>query len=158
MLTLTQGHLNIKIEIMVFSEITGFGNYCSLRPETLQMQTTCKCEYSRSRPFHDDLILQDQASGERSQDQWPSGLIFYLWIHIDVLNRTSHDIYQSDDHFLKSLAVSKNNGLWFINPFNSLILPVELTLHSIKSSFRCMHVMWFHDERPRNCSVIFGQR
>ena len=38
-LTLTKGHLNIKIKIMVFSEITGFGNYCSLRPETLQMQT-----------------------------------------------------------------------------------------------------------------------
>ena len=35
-----QGHLNIKIKIMVFSEIIGFGNYCSLRPETLQMQTT----------------------------------------------------------------------------------------------------------------------
>ena len=31
------------------------------------------CEYSRSRSFHDDLILQDQASGERSQDQWSSG-------------------------------------------------------------------------------------
>ena len=39
-LTLTPGHLNIKIKIMVFSEITGFGTYCSLRPETLQMQTT----------------------------------------------------------------------------------------------------------------------
>ena len=34
------------------------------------------CEYSRSRSFHDDLILQDQASGERSQDQWSSGLLF----------------------------------------------------------------------------------
>ena len=33
-------------------------------------------EYSRSRSFHDDLILQDQASGERSQDQWSSGLCF----------------------------------------------------------------------------------
>ena len=32
------------------------------------------CEYSRSRSFYDDLILQDQASGERSQDQWSSGL------------------------------------------------------------------------------------
>ena len=32
------------------------------------------CEYSRSRSFHDDLILQDQASGERSQDQWSSGM------------------------------------------------------------------------------------
>ena len=31
------------------------------------------CEYSRSRSFHDDLILQDQASGERSQDHWSSG-------------------------------------------------------------------------------------
>ena len=64
---------------MVFSEITGFGNYCSLRPETLQMQTIMKsikvCEYSRSRSFHYDLILQDQASGERSQDQWSSGFI-----------------------------------------------------------------------------------
>ena len=35
------------------------------------------CEYSRSRSFHDDLILQDQASGERSQDQWSSGLSLY---------------------------------------------------------------------------------
>ena len=39
-LILAQGHLNIKIKIMVFSEVTGFGNYCILRPETLQMQTT----------------------------------------------------------------------------------------------------------------------
>ena len=58
---------------MVFSEITGFGNYCSLRPETLQIKSIKVCEYSRSRSFHYDLILQDQASGERSQDQWSSG-------------------------------------------------------------------------------------
>ena len=32
-------------------------------------------EYSRSRSFHYDLILQDQASGERSQDQWSSGFM-----------------------------------------------------------------------------------
>ena len=31
------------------------------------------CEYSRSRSFHADLILQDQASGECSQDQLSSG-------------------------------------------------------------------------------------
>ena len=72
---MTQGHSNIKIKIMVFSEITGFGNYCSLRPETLQMQTTYEfnkvCEYSRSRSFHDDLILQDQASGERLRTNGP---------------------------------------------------------------------------------------
>ena len=39
-MTLTQSHLNINIKIMFFSEITGFGNYCSLTPETWQMQTT----------------------------------------------------------------------------------------------------------------------
>ena len=36
------------------------------------------CEYSRSRSFHYDLILKDQASGERSQDQWSSGLILLI--------------------------------------------------------------------------------
>ena len=36
------------------------------------MKSIKVCEYSRS--FHDDLILQDQASGERSQDQWSSGV------------------------------------------------------------------------------------
>ena len=39
------------------------------------MQSIKVCEYSRSRSFHDDLILQDQASGERTQDQWSSGCI-----------------------------------------------------------------------------------
>ena len=37
------------------------------------MKSIKVCEYSRLRSFHDDLILQDQASGERSQDQWSSG-------------------------------------------------------------------------------------
>ena len=36
------------------------------------------CEYSRSRSFHDDLILQDQASGERSQDHWSSGIRYLV--------------------------------------------------------------------------------
>ena len=39
------------------------------------MKSIKVCEYSRSRSFHDDLILQDQVSGERSQDQWSSGLL-----------------------------------------------------------------------------------
>ena len=39
------------------------------------MKSIKVCEYSRSRSFHDDLILQDQASGERSQDQWSSGTL-----------------------------------------------------------------------------------
>ena len=43
------------------------------------------CEYSRSRSFHDDLILQDQASGERSQDQWSSGyLTMWNFGHVDT--------------------------------------------------------------------------
>ena len=42
------------------------------------MKTIKVCEYSRSRSFHYDLILQDQASGERSQDQWSSGLIICI--------------------------------------------------------------------------------
>ena len=39
------------------------------------MKSIKVCEYSRSRSFHYDLILQDQASGERSQDQWSSGIL-----------------------------------------------------------------------------------
>ena len=48
-LTLTQGHLNIKIKIMVYSDITGFGKYCSLRPEPLQMQTTYEVNKGQGR-------------------------------------------------------------------------------------------------------------
>ena len=44
------------------------------------MKSIKVCEYSRSRSFHDDLIFQDQASGERSQDQWSSGLSFILFV------------------------------------------------------------------------------
>ena len=40
------------------------------------MNSIMVCEYSRPRSFHDDLILQDQASGERSKDQWSSGVYF----------------------------------------------------------------------------------
>ena len=40
------------------------------------MKSIKVCEYSRSMSFHDDLILQDQASGERSQDQWSSGYVY----------------------------------------------------------------------------------
>ena len=79
---MTQGHLNIKIKIMFFLEITGFGNYCNPSPKTWQMQlikSIKACEYSRSRSFHDDLILQDQASGERSQDHWSSGFNLYCY-------------------------------------------------------------------------------
>ena len=67
-----------------------------MRPETLQMQTTYEvnkgvkvCEYSRSRSFHDDLILQDQASGERSQDQWSSGSYYAPKHRLYILVRTA---------------------------------------------------------------------
>ena len=43
------------------------------------------CEYSWSRSFHDDLILQDQASGERSQDQWSSGSEFITHLQLQKL-------------------------------------------------------------------------
>ena len=46
----------------------------SLRFSSKRRGTIKVCEYSRLRSFHDDLILQDQASGERSQDQWSSGM------------------------------------------------------------------------------------
>ena len=42
------------------------------------MKSIKVCEYSRSRSFHYDLILQDQASGERSPDQWSSGCMSVL--------------------------------------------------------------------------------
>ena len=53
------------------------------------------CEYSRSRSFHDDLIhvLQDQASGERSQDQWSSG----QWIFFILAG--NKDNYNISDEF-----------------------------------------------------------
>ena len=53
------------------------------------MKSIKVCEYSRSRSFHYDLILQDQASGERSQDQWSSGLmelIFDLFFKSDDIS------------------------------------------------------------------------
>ena len=63
------------------------------------------CEYSRSRSFHDDLILQDQASGERSQDQWSSGFKMNygypkieLWIS---LNQIIMDIQKKNHGYPK---------------------------------------------------------
>ena len=64
------------------------------------MKSIKVCEYSRSRSFHDDIILQDQASGERSQDQWSSGffmprLIFFIFLSVSSgsvtrVNQGSH--------------------------------------------------------------------
>ena len=40
------------------------------------MKSIKVCEYSRSRSFHDDLILQDQASGERYQTNGPLVFVY----------------------------------------------------------------------------------
>ena len=50
------------------------------------------CEYSRSRSFHDDLILQDQASGERSQDHWSSGFFFFAEMTCDFAFTRKHSL------------------------------------------------------------------
>ena len=53
------------------------------------MKSIKVCEYSRSGSFYYDLILQDQASGERSQDQWSSGFIMPIIIDIMTLHCAS---------------------------------------------------------------------
>ena len=73
-------------------------------------------EYSRS--FHDDLILQDQASGERSQDQWSSGLCLYrpicvrpVWKpHCWFSHKVAHIVNTIDDTF-QSAAVPSSKQL-----------------------------------------------
>ena len=94
---------------MVFSKITRFGN---LRPETWQMQTAYvvnKCDHSRSRSFDDDLMLQDQASGERSQDQWSSGFTLML-----SRNESTHNVLAllgsrvGTSKYLTILAATRN--------------------------------------------------
>ena len=58
------------------------------------------CEYSRSRSFHDDFILQDQASGERSQDQWSSG-------SLNILNAYFLLSFKTSDLFLFYFSLKK---------------------------------------------------
>ena len=63
------------------------------------MKSIKVCEYSRSRSLHYDLILQDQASGERSQDQWSSGFfklseILMGKVHIPRNDMLYHAIHQ----------------------------------------------------------------
>ena len=67
------------------------------------------CEYSRSRSFHDDLILQDQASGERSQDQWSSGVFYSSGIRtlVAMLTLSFHRLIMGKveiSYFLKTIA------------------------------------------------------
>ena len=55
------------------------------------------CEYSRSRSFHDDLILQDQASGERSQDQWSSGIQMLTYLMARSILETGFHMDKSEN-------------------------------------------------------------
>ena len=64
------------------------------------MKSIKVCEYSRSRSFHYDLILQDQASGERSQDQWSSG-----YVYLPVLSNDFFSIAAMVSVFKRGLAV-----------------------------------------------------
>ena len=63
-----------------------------------------------SMSFHDDFMLQDQASGERSQDQWSSGLQYYVLFY-------SHDcpansiVHLSDNHLDESEEQEGNSRL-----------------------------------------------
>ena len=60
------------------------------------MKSIKVCEYSRSRSFHYDLILQDQASGERSQDQWSSGFHnMQTCLLVYTYNRSQVSVYRT---------------------------------------------------------------
>ena len=45
------------------------------------MKSIKVCEYTGSMSFHDDLMFQDQASGDRYQDQWS----FHCFISLNSL-------------------------------------------------------------------------
>ena len=77
------------------------------------MKSIKVCEYSRSRSFHDDLILHDQASGECSPDQWSSGIPILL------------KLYRCFDHALKiCMWFGYNPQINFCHFFSNLNLAI----------------------------------
>ena len=90
------------------------------------------CEYSRSRSFHDDLILQDQASGERSQDHWSSGLfvVFFFFFFFFFL----FFFKKSSSHLLVLMINTSNAKLggheMIINHINDCCQSMIGILHS----------------------------
>ena len=80
-------------------------------------------EYSRSRSFHDDLILLDQASGERSQDQWSSGILF-LTLLFGVLTSKKNYYYYI---FFWGGGGGGNRGVGYAHP-KYLDIPVFFSL------------------------------
>ena len=99
------------------------------------MKSIKVCEYSRSRSFHDDLILQNQASGERSQDQWSSGINHDRWMTLTyfmVKSTWVAHVFEWGKLFkchLKGKTCSKlANGLNFYDLKKTLTTGVILTL------------------------------
>ena len=92
------------------------------------MKSIKVCEYSRSRSFHYDLILQDQASGERSQDQWSSGLLFFSLILSDLINTHTTKVtiylynrlygYRILSYSTLCLSVAKLHVIFYVNCLN----------------------------------------
>ena len=72
------------------------------------------CEYSWSRSFHDDLMLQDQASGERSQDLWFSGLF------IVTIRRNMHILNYQAKQFMKPHVLQTIKSMQQIVLLNNL--------------------------------------
>ena len=95
------------------------------------MKSIKVCEYSRSRSFHYDLILQDQASGERSQDQWSSGIygfgfMFYLNF-ICVIGKKKWLCYYIFFTVIKRVNVTDLFFLFFMYLKSLLITCLKLT-------------------------------
>ena len=82
------------------------------------MKSIKVCEYARSRSFHDDLMFQDWASGEHSQDQWSSGSLVYQ-------NRTMININVMHE------AVEKRFIVGHVLQFSDLSLFINKYLHFI---------------------------
>ena len=95
------------------------------------MKSIKVCEYSRSRSFHGDLILQDQASGERSQDQWSSGFLFVVqnidcWYSLGQLNNREDGNWLNRHHVVHYENSSKQYteifGLLNLKTFSGKLL------------------------------------
>ena len=94
------------------------------------MKSIQVCEYSRSRSFHDDLILQDQASGERSQDQWSSGICM-LW---HALNKFSFE--KAEHKFLERGHTFNENDCMHSTIETALISAQYMKQHNWLPSLR----------------------
>ena len=85
------------------------------------MKSIKVCEYSRSRSFHDDLILQDQASGERSQHQWSCSLNYFTGIvtWYRALHNYGDGVYIMDMTSNVNKSLSKSIEMQFLFVFIS---------------------------------------